>query len=354
MECVFDETALEPFLRQIARMANAPAAQLKITNKRRDFVQSTIVGDADRTILAREIQYQARSPRTQALIALPVGGVVRDQDFISDEEIASDETYQDFLIPAGIGRLAGAKFADSPDAVAGIALLRPFSAAPFDDDATRLIAQVADAFTPAFELIQKLRTRDDRRLLNMFDDRTAAAGIDRLGRITETNAQFAELIDDKRITLRPSGAIRLERDQEQRFADALLNAIVARRARQFLIRDESDDARLIATLYPTPPAGAIAPRSVAIVTVEPCETRTRVLDPELLISLFSLTKAEAAVVGMLCDGKSPPEIAVSRGVTIHTVRSMIKSAMRKTETSRQPELVALVSRLASSRGAAAP
>jgi CRP/FNR family transcriptional regulator, cyclic AMP receptor protein len=55
---------------------------------------------------------------------------------------------------------------------------------------------------------------------------------------------------------------------------------------------------------------------------------------------YSLTPAELAVVGQLAGGACPKQIAKSRGASVHTVRAQIRSAMEKTGTHFQLELLA--------------
>lgn len=56
--------------------------------------------------------------------------------------------------------------------------------------------------------------------------------------------------------------------------------------------------------------------------------------------LFELTDAEAALAVALCSGRTLDEIATQRNVTLHTIKSQLKTLFAKTGTSRQAELVA--------------
>jgi len=62
----------------------------------------------------------------------------------------------------------------------------------------------------------------------------------------------------------------------------------------------------------------------------------------LLRDLYGLTRAEAELVDLLCDGIPIDEAARRRGVTTNTARSQLKQVFSKTETSRQVDLVRLV------------
>jgi DNA-binding CsgD family transcriptional regulator len=66
----------------------------------------------------------------------------------------------------------------------------------------------------------------------------------------------------------------------------------------------------------------------------------------LLQQVFGLTKGEAHLANQLLCGQSLQEIADESGVSIGTVRSQAKAVLTKTDTHRQAELVALLTRLA--------
>src|SRR5829696_7072419 len=78
------------------------------------------------------------------------------------------------------------------------------------------------------------------------------------------------------------------------------------------------------------------------------------LDPEdcpepshaLLQQVFGLTRGEARLASQMLCGKGLQDIAEASGVSIGTVRSQAKAVLTKTDTHRQAELVALLTRFA--------
>lgn len=73
--------------------------------------------------------------------------------------------------------------------------------------------------------------------------------------------------------------------------------------------------------------------------------RPRALSIQSLRSLFGLTDTEAVVAAKLAQGQAIGAIAVSLGLRESSVRQVVKSLLAKTETHRQAELIALLSRL---------
>jgi DNA-binding CsgD family transcriptional regulator len=68
--------------------------------------------------------------------------------------------------------------------------------------------------------------------------------------------------------------------------------------------------------------------------------------PEVLTKIFGLTPFEARIAVELARGKSPEEIAAVTHSQVGTVRRQLASVFLKTNTHRQPELVALLVHLA--------
>jgi DNA-binding CsgD family transcriptional regulator len=63
---------------------------------------------------------------------------------------------------------------------------------------------------------------------------------------------------------------------------------------------------------------------------------------ENLRGYYGLSAAEAETAVALARGMTPQDVAASRGVSLNTIRTQIRHALRKTEGRGIPELVALV------------
>lgn len=86
----------------------------------------------------------------------------------------------------------------------------------------------------------------------------------------------------------------------------------------------------------------VAPQLV-LVAVEDVESVPK-LNPKIA-ALYGLTAAEVALAETLLAGEMPDSFAAARNVKITTVRSQLSSLLRKTETERQSQLVARLTRL---------
>jgi DNA-binding CsgD family transcriptional regulator len=67
----------------------------------------------------------------------------------------------------------------------------------------------------------------------------------------------------------------------------------------------------------------------------------------MLRQAFGLSPAEARLASEIGNGRDLKEIAVSHGVSEGTLRAQLKAIFAKTDTHRQAELVALISRMIS-------
>lgn len=66
------------------------------------------------------------------------------------------------------------------------------------------------------------------------------------------------------------------------------------------------------------------------------------LSPDALSRAYNLTPAEARVAVAIANGLTPEALAEQGGTSVNTARTQLRSVFRKTNTSRQPELVKLL------------
>lgn len=69
---------------------------------------------------------------------------------------------------------------------------------------------------------------------------------------------------------------------------------------------------------------------------------SRSIDPALLVQFFELTPAEARLVALLANNFAPDRVAKELAVSLHTVRSQIRSVYGKVGVTRQLDLIAVV------------
>ena len=84
--------------------------------------------------------------------------------------------------------------------------------------------------------------------------------------------------------------------------------------------------------------------SVGVCIIEDLDERPQ-LEGQNLREIFGLTAREASIAVLVAQGTPLRAIAESQEMAYETVRSHLKSVFNKTDTGRQAELSALISRL---------
>jgi DNA-binding CsgD family transcriptional regulator len=93
------------------------------------------------------------------------------------------------------------------------------------------------------------------------------------------------------------------------------------------------------------PRDAAVDDHFAVLLVQDLDHRHAGLE-DTLQAMFGLSPAEAALAAHVLDGLAPEQVAELRGVRLPTVRTQLQRIFAKTGTTRQPQLVALLGRLA--------
>jgi DNA-binding CsgD family transcriptional regulator len=188
-----------------------------------------------------------------------------------------------------------------------------------------------------------------RGMLNALDlVRQPALALDWIGYVVDTNAAADTLfgddirVNDGRLALRDRWAAgmvaglldRVRASSET--ADPGATPIVVRR---------SGSPQLLIRVLPIRVAasGAFLGAFVLLVLTD---LRTKSgPDPIIIGRAFGLTRAEARLASLVASGMAPDGAARNLGISCGTARAQLKAVLAKTETHRQSELVALLSRL---------
>jgi len=126
-------------------------------------------------------------------------------------------------------------------------------------------------------------------------------------------------------------------DLHQRLRGAVGRVLAGERAVEGLALERASGAPVTIriTRWPEMPI-------VARVAVK--DPQTIRVDRSLIQDLFGLTRAEACVAALLCDGRALSEIAELTGVKLSTTQAHVKRVLAKCGVRRQSQLVALLLR----------
>ena len=270
-------------------------------------------------------------------------GFLSDIDLHSIEEINSLPMYTEFLTPAGLAAGSGTIIQGLEDeavvvAIEGFPSQRAAQqAAPFLDG---LRPHLARAATLAGE-IRRQRAASLVEVFNVMN--MAVALLDAQGRVLRASRHFEAAFDD----LLLDGSVRLQIADsiaDRRLADGLATMRWIDRGCSIAIRDRDQTGRAVLHLVPASRDAMGMFDRVRLFAVLADPENRALPGADIIAALFDLTPAEARVARAIAGNRAPAELAAEWGISVETIRSQLKRAFAKTSTTRQSELVSLLTR----------
>lgn len=282
----------------------------------------------------------SRSERLPRILASNFHEFVTDDDILTPQEKAADPAYTEFLFPRGMGHTAGTTFHLPDGSTILVDLERTLETGPYDAAAIGQLNALRPHFGRAATLLHTAdlqRSRDRVEALAVLG--IAAMALDAAGRPLALNREMEALVPSL-VADRRDGVV---------FADP----VVDRRWQQILSGGRHASASIpirrgadtfVAHLVPVVRrAQDIFSRTTWLLLVTPVSTASRALPADVIQVLFDLTPTEARVAHRLASGVTVSKIAADQRVSEETIRSHVKSILRKTALSRQLDLVSLLS-----------
>jgi DNA-binding CsgD family transcriptional regulator/PAS domain-containing protein len=292
--------------------------------------------------------YGALDPHRRLATGWPSGSVLISHEHFDDDFVGSSEFYQDFLIPAGSGHVAGVRLTGLADRLILLGLHRNRMREPFLQPEQATLAQLTPHLTRAADLherLEPLRRHADAMARALDALAQGAIVADRGGRVVLLNRAAEDLLRAADgLSLREGRLIACGAQAADALAQALAQATLplarVRKVSALTLRRAACPQRLLVLVVPLPERVALASftEPAAFVLIED-PTRERNFAPDLLRQLFGLSPAEAALAVELLRGKRVDEVAAVRGVRMPTVRTQLQSVLAKTGCERQSDLV---------------
>ena len=180
--------------------------------------------------------------------------------------------------------------------------------------------------------------------LNSFSE--PAVTVDRAGRVLEANSQMSSLLGEK-IRIR-NNRLRLSDAVARSRLEGLMQAIGVMSDTsniEPIVLKCDDKSPVVLRITAIPEAAqSLFAGAFAILTFIRVIPRPRPA-PSLLSKIFGLTPAEARLTAALADGRPLVQVAKALNISWETARTQLKTVFLKTNTHRQSELVALLSRI---------
>lgn len=282
----------------------------------------------------------SRSLRMPKMLSMQCADFVADTDFMTPEERERDPGYTEFLFPRGWGHGTATVITFPDQSAYFVNFERTLKAGRYLPEELQRLDMLRPHFGRALSLMQKTelrRAKDRVDALNALG--IAAAALDSAGRVLAVNgameAYVPSVIADRRARLAFA-----DRQVDRLWEDILLAG--PRASVSLPIRREPFP--VVAHLLPVRrQARDVFSLASRILVLMPVSTEGTALAADVIQVLFDLTPAEARIAYAIADGATITDISIRQSLSKETVRSHVKNIMRKTVTSRQVDLVTLLS-----------
>jgi len=215
------------------------------------------------------------------------------------------------------------------------------------NDADEVNNLLIDHFARAIKIAKRLVDMDEQHeIIQSILDRLpiALVLVDKEARIIESNALADEILFSDTGLTNHSGYLDAGHENQKKLLKAVgvmsKHDPVTTRGQTLSLSHETSSNNLMLFLAPMKHHGLSQDASVAVFV---CQRKSQPLSlPVELTEIYGLTEKEIQITEQLVRGLSVKDISEESMVSQHTVRSQVKAIFRKTETSRQAELVSLV------------
>jgi DNA-binding CsgD family transcriptional regulator len=287
---------------------------------------------------------QFQDPREQRVNPRLREAFMPDHSYFSAQEIARDPYYQELLGPCGFGWSATAAL--HGDLM--VSVKRAFKRGPYDGADLQALNAALPALRSSSRMACMTWYSNFKGQLNAFERlRRGAILLDAKARVLQINAcaRFGDGLDVAGGFLRVPRAA--DRDGLRKFLSALLmgTSLPSFSGPPMLALPRPSGARpwLLDGIACTDAMRSLHSSAAALVLITDLEQPLRP-NGEVLRQFFGLTPTECALACRLMAGESVQDAAVRLSISEGHARKRLKVLFHKTNTSRQGELIALLSK----------
>lgn len=283
--------------------------------------------------------------------------IAASEDVYPARSFAKSEFYNDWLLPQDRAvAAAGMKLVGERNEAVYALLHFPLSrAGTYDRAAVEILKRVRGNFERSVNLARLIRTDVEEMVAGAaLVERSSAAAfvVDGERLFRDANRKAEQWLSAGYCVTARNGRIHLlDKDADERFGAVLekLSAGIPTHASRVAFRNTTGtwQVSVAAVPFPQPPQGSILPpRRMVLVLITRLDSQAEgAADYSALNALFDLTPAEIALCRRLLLGESVADAAGQLAITEGTARTRLKAILQKTGTSRQGQLMLLLSRL---------
>jgi DNA-binding CsgD family transcriptional regulator/PAS domain-containing protein len=303
--------------------------------------------------------FQFIDPRVRLLREQQMDGWLHCHEHFSDEFVAHDPFYQEFLLPHGARYLSACKLLENGAATVLLAFLRRPEDGPMPAEVNDFLERLRPHLSRACRVgmahfVYSTQALVGHSLVDKLRQPVILLSSD--GHAVLVNEAATHLLDSTSLLRLDNGRLMLpERHRDEFAAQCLRLEDLARFGAGgpgeqgfgtlHITHDDPASTELLyaffTTLIPERVMGSFGLRPLVMLYLYHPHSAQEI-DADLLNAAFGLTHAECRIAGLLADGMPLKTIADTLGVQYDTVRKQLLSIYQKTATNRQPDLVRLL------------
>lgn len=345
------DTAIEPgawhaFLHRLSALFHTGTASVRITDLSAPLVYTSFTVGFAAQINRRYVEDAVEIDLFRDTLATaPLGVIQASHELVTDREFERSAHYERIFRPNGNFYAMGAHFERWDESAMYIGIHRPRRHGPF----TPSERETLQFFSPHLRRVARITRRLGEYECALSETRGALDDVpygvwmlDRQLRCRWANATADEVIRTGALGLGLSANRLVLQDRASH--SCLYAAIDAIRAGEGPVHTVSlgisgaaliliDHVRRVSAPGMTPGGS----ESVLAFLVDPA--RPTPLDNDRIVKLYGLTPAEVRLLAEFMRGLNLHESTARLGISIHTARTQMKTAMQKLGVNRQPELM---------------
>lgn len=269
-----------------------------------------------------------------------------DLDDYTEEELARDPYYQEFLRPIGFFWHAAVELSAAPGEEVVLSLKRPLKAGHFERRDADILNQTLSELRAAVRIARRVMDAEGQGIARLLQRRGAPVfELDSFGRVLRTHV-FSEEAGPPLCVVR-GRLLASDRLAQPALDRAIARAIAPSGSPGLVPLPDADGQHDFLQIVPVGGRARdvfLSTAAVAVLIGRKPRQRTAI-DHSIVRDALSLTDREADVALLLGEGLSPIDIAQRLHIRVDTARDHLKSIFEKTGTSRQAEFVAQLGRL---------
>lgn len=344
------------FLRELAHTLNAKSGIIRVIDERNTAIRANIHYNLDPALQkAHSEHYVKQDIFVEVLKTVPAGFIATSEQLFSPRELRNNEFFADYMKPQENYHVCGGLAVRNEDCVFKFAVQRDLKSGPFGrEDETymrRLVPHIQRAVNLGHLLnLTRQQAEAAENTLNALS--VGVLLLDQQRRIIHMNDKAEDLLAQRCGLAAHAGRIGVSHAGDRKAFQAALEAVKTRLAlaqppipEALLLSTQPGKPRILVVACPAR-TGARAfdgpwPAVQTVLLVSNLAD-AGLVNRDILMSLYGLTTAEARLACALSQGHELAELSTEWGLSRETLRTHLKRVLTKTGTSRQSELVRLL------------